>query len=308
MNGRITVEIEDYLNSLPADTIIINIHNKQITHISACILLRFENLTTFICSSNKLAVLPILPNSLLYLHCQDNELTSLPISLPPNLYHLNCNANRLTHLPRILPAKLRWLLCSGNELSELPELLSAELTGLICSHNRLTKLPACLSHDDSRVIKLDARNNQLTFLPIMPRGLAYLYVSYNRLTNIASLLHTACLRLDFRGNNISACPPIPNGVELDFSDTPLQYVFRKLYGKSPVFMTDKHVNKIKVIYNFRWTYYYGKLQRKMKDWLWERVRLPKINAMYSPAQLERLLAGIPDNTPAEEAQAIIDAW
>ena len=306
MNG--TVWAENYLDSLDANVTTINIHNKQITHISAYILLRFHNLTTFICSSNKLTMLPILPESVRYLHCQYNELTSLPSVLPPNLYHLNCESNRLKHLPSILPDTLRWLICSWNNLSELPEELSAELTGLICSNNRLSKLPDCLSHVDNRVIKLDARNNQLTFLPIMPRGLAYLYVSNNRLTNIASLLHTMCLRLDFRENNISACPSIPNGVELHFSGTPLEYVFRELFGKSPVYMTDKNITKVKVINNFRWTYYHVKLKRKMKDWLWERVRLPKIKAMYSPAQLTYILASIPDNVSAEEAQAVIDGW
>ena len=286
---------DGYLNSLPADTITINLHNKRITHISAYILLRFHNLTTFICSKNKLTVLPFLPDSVRYIHCQNNDLIILPLSLPPNLLHFNCSANRLKHLPAILPATLRWLICSGNELLELPEELSAELTGLICSHNQLSKLPGSLSNADTRVIEIDARNNQLTVLPIMPHGLMYLYISNNRLTNIGSLIHTACLRVDFRENNISACPPMPIGVELHFSGTPLETVFRKLYGKSPVYMTEGHADKNNVIYNLRWTYYIGKFKRKIK-------------AMYSPAQLTCMLAGIPDDATAEEAQAVIDRW
>ena len=60
----------------------------------------------------------ILPTSLKFLYCSNNQLTSLP-DLPSHLQELICYNNQLTSLPD-LPNSLRKLYCSENQLTSLP--------------------------------------------------------------------------------------------------------------------------------------------------------------------------------------------
>jgi Leucine-rich repeat (LRR) protein len=56
--------------------------------------------------------LPSLPSNLIYLNCNNNQLTTLP-PLPPTLTILHCSNNQLTTLPP-LPSTLTILYCYGN--------------------------------------------------------------------------------------------------------------------------------------------------------------------------------------------------
>jgi Leucine-rich repeat (LRR) protein len=130
-----TTEIETYLNSLPYDTLIIDISGRDINSLPD--LTRFKNLEILRCSYNKLTSLSTLPQNLKVLHCCCNEFTSLP-TLPQNLKKLYCYNNELTSLPT-LPQNLKELDCSNNELTCLPT-LPQNLRMLTCSYNELTSL------------------------------------------------------------------------------------------------------------------------------------------------------------------------
>jgi len=81
------------------------------------------------------------------LHCSENSLISLPISIGnlTNLTILNCSYNNLISLPESigLLINLTNLCCCYNQLTTLPESIGnlTNLTVLYCSKNRLTSLP-----------------------------------------------------------------------------------------------------------------------------------------------------------------------
>jgi Leucine-rich repeat (LRR) protein len=54
------------------------------------------------------------------LHCEKNQLNTLPYTLPPALTSLFCYKNRLTTLPDTLPTGLREFYCFHNQLTTLP--------------------------------------------------------------------------------------------------------------------------------------------------------------------------------------------
>ena len=64
--------IKEYLNSLPENTVTINVSNKNLTYIPP--LNRFTNLKKLYCNNNQLTQLPQLNSSLEILNCYDNEL------------------------------------------------------------------------------------------------------------------------------------------------------------------------------------------------------------------------------------------
>ena len=90
------------------------------------------------CENNQLQTLPILPERLTQLECSNNKLTTLP-ELPLTLEYLHCKNNQLTTLPE-LPQTLANLWCENNQLQTLP-ILPKRLTQLECSNNKLTSLP-----------------------------------------------------------------------------------------------------------------------------------------------------------------------
>ena len=146
--------IEDYLNSLPLDTTIINVSNRRLTYLPD--LSRFKQLT--------------------YLYCHHNQLTELP-PLNDNLKRLNCYYNQLTELPP-LNDNLQELYCHYNQLTELPP-LNDNLTDLYCSFNQLTELPPL----NDNLQELYCHHNQLTWLPPLNNNLTYLYCYYNNIYN-----------------------------------------------------------------------------------------------------------------------------
>ena len=82
--------------------------------------------------------MPELPLTLEYLHCKNNQLTTLP-ELPQTLKTLWCSKNQLEILPT-LPVNLQILSCENNQLQTLP-ILPERLTKLMCANNPLTSLP-----------------------------------------------------------------------------------------------------------------------------------------------------------------------
>ena len=85
-----------------------------------------------------LTCLPKLPNDLLTLRVDRNELTSLSC-LPKGLFRLECAYNKLTFISDF-PSSLEYICCDHNQLTALPE-LPEHLHTLFCDDNPLETLP-----------------------------------------------------------------------------------------------------------------------------------------------------------------------
>lgn len=135
-------DIKKYLDSLPDNTIFLDLSNHSLSEIPD--LSRFINLKYLDCSRNNLTKLPEnLPDSLETLYCDFNPLIKLN-NLPPNLIMLGCSNCKLIELPENLPNSLKDLYCNNNNISYLPECiskLSKEMYHLRCEYNNLKILP-----------------------------------------------------------------------------------------------------------------------------------------------------------------------
>ena len=107
--------VNEYLDSLPDDTKIINVSNHNLNYLPD--LTRFKSLRFFHCCNNVLESLPNLPASLERLLCFNNKLRYLPF-LPKKLEYLDCSQNLIGSLP-VLPPNLEVLNCSRNKLYKL---------------------------------------------------------------------------------------------------------------------------------------------------------------------------------------------
>jgi Leucine-rich repeat (LRR) protein len=98
-----------------------------------------DNLMDLECNDNNITKLPDLPNNLEWLSCINNQLTKLPY-LPDSLLYLYCDDNLLTKLPE-LPDSIKEVNCADNniqgEISYLPDTLEI----YCCSNNQIQKLP-----------------------------------------------------------------------------------------------------------------------------------------------------------------------
>ena len=177
---KMNFNIEDYINSLPLSTCLIDVSYKGLTYLPD--LSRFKQLRHLNCSFNKLTWLPPLNNTLTHLDCSDNKLTELP-PLNENLTHLVCNNNNLTWLPR-LNNNLITLNCTDNQLTELPH-LNDNLTQLYCSRNQLTWLPPL----NNNLTDLYCSYNQLTWLPPLNNKLQMLYCRNTNIFNKNTYLY-----------------------------------------------------------------------------------------------------------------------
>lgn len=74
-------------------------------------------------SNQLLTSLPALPNTIIFIKSNNNQLNSLPSSLPISLEYLRVSQNSLTQLPS-LPSVLKALKCDNNLLTQLPNLPS----------------------------------------------------------------------------------------------------------------------------------------------------------------------------------------
>ena len=128
-----------------------------------------DDLIVLRCDLNELTSLPTLPSSLRVLHCHQNHLSSLP-ELPPFLESLSCSHNHLISLPS-LPSSLTQLICMRNHLTALPPLPST-LQELCIDNNDITSLPTCSL---LALTSLSCCSNPLTSLPSLPHGLESLF-------------------------------------------------------------------------------------------------------------------------------------
>ncbi len=213
------------------------------------------------------------------LDCSKNQLTQLP-SLPSTLTHLYCYENQLRQLPTLPPA-LEFLSCNNNQLTQLPTLPST-LIYLVCNNNQLRQLPTL----PPTLIQLDCKYNQLRQLPTLPSILTYLFCEDNQLTQLPTLPPTLEY-FDCRYN------VLPFGHEI-YHTKMMEYIIQMR-------------NKNNILIRFKELFYAFKYKKQFRDWLWVRIREPKIRNKYHPDNLIKLLEDR-ENLTLDELDELDDNW
>ena len=191
------------------------------------------------------------------LHCQHNQLTSLQLN--ENLQKLYCSHNKLTSLH--LNKKIEILFCENNKLTSL--YLNKNLQTLYCSNNQLSSLQL-----NSNLQTLYCAYNKLSSLHLN-ENLQELYCYYNRLTS-----------LHLNEKIILLC----------CSNNPIYEIINSY--NTPVIK-----QKLRVLNQFRYLYYSLKFKKRFRDWLWIRIREPKIREKYSH---DYLVANLHEDTDLDD--------
>ena len=224
-----------------------------------------DNVEIINLSNKNLTFLPNLSrfNNLRQLYIDYNRLKKIH-SLPSTLELLSCHNNKLSRLPS-LPLNLKILTCTNNVLKSLPK-LPINLKILHCNNNELTSLPQLPPH----LKKIYCWRNQLTTIPSLPESLISLYCNHNRLYCFYSITESVEI----------ACHQNP--IYNDILCEPKKYHNLQWY------------TKIKILNNFRHLYYSLKFKKQFRDWLWVRIREPKIRKKYCTDNLLKLINGCED--------------
>ena len=163
----------------------------------------FESLTYLTCSYNRLTSLDISKNTALtYLTCSYNQLTSLDISKNTALTDFSCDDNQLTALDVSKNTALTSLYCSDNQLTSLDFSQNTALGTLSCYNNQLTSLDIS---KNTALIKLSCYNNQLTSLDVSDcTALRTLWCYSNQLTSLDVSKNTALSTLQCYSNQLTS--------------------------------------------------------------------------------------------------------
>ncbi len=184
----------------------------------------FESLTFLKCDFNQLTSLDVRANTALTeLYCHENQLTSLDVRANTALTYLYCGSNQLTSLDVSANTALTYLSCSSNSLTTLDISANTALTFLMCESNQLTELNVSantaltqLLCGSNQLTSLDvSRNtaltglwcydNQLTTLDVSANtALTYLYCHSNQLTTLDVSANTALTYLRCDSNQLTS--------------------------------------------------------------------------------------------------------
>lgn len=140
--------------------------------------------------------------ALKHLHCYDNELTTLDVSMFPDLRTLSCTRNKLTTLDVTHNPLLDDLGCGGNLLTELDVSQNPELLYLYCQSNQLTALNVT---KNTKLKNLYCSGNKLTALDLSKNTeLQDLQCYGNELTALDLATCTKLVSLDCSFNKLTA--------------------------------------------------------------------------------------------------------
>ena len=159
----------------------------------------FESLTFLKCDSNQLTSLDVSANTALtYLYCHSNQLTKLDVSANTALTYLSCSSNSLTKLDVRQHTELINLSCSSNSLTSLDVSRNTALTDLWCESNQLTELNVSAN---TALTQLVCNANQLTELDVRQNtALTGLWCYDNQLTKLDVSANTALTWLSCENN------------------------------------------------------------------------------------------------------------
>ena len=177
-----------------------------------------------------------------------------------------------------LNTSLKYLNCGDNQLTQLPE-LNSSLKKLYCGFNQITQLPKLNNCLES----LYCHSNQLIQLPKLNSSLRYLYCVNNKIMNLPELNN--CLHNLFCYDN-----QLPVNI------------------KHTGFLTSEKRNelnyKIRCLEHFKELYHSLKYKKQIRDWLWIKVRLPRIQNKFHPYHLEEILCTVND----EDLDETLNKW
>ena len=208
-------------------------------------------------------------------------------SLPDHITNINVAFRNLTYLPDLSRFyNLEYLSCSHNYLTSLPLLNNPKLRVLKCNNNNLTSLPP-LNDNLENLEHLYCYQNQLTVLPGLNANLDILDCCSNQLTS-----------LPFLPPNLSIFMYMENPIHDD-----IMYLNKNHHHHH----NHNIIQIARSLYNFKHLFYSLKFKNKFRDWLWVKVREPKIQEYYSPANLVKLLSGI-DEDDFEQLDTALSNW
>ena len=163
----------------------------------------FESLTFLKCDSNQLTTLDVSANTALtYLYCHSNQLTTLDVRANTALTTLSCSSNSLTKLDVRQNTELMNLSCSSNSLTSLDVSRNTALTGLWCESNQLTELNVSAN---TALTQLHCGSNQLTELDVRQNtALTGLWCYDNQLTELDISRNTALTYLHCGSNQLTS--------------------------------------------------------------------------------------------------------
>lgn len=161
----------------------------------------FESLTYLNCSNNQLTSLDVSANTALtYLDCRYCDLTSLDVSGCTALTYLDCYACDLTSLYINQNTALTYLNCFGCDLTSLDVSNCKELVELDCKSCKLTSLKV---DKNTKLKYLDCYNNQLEQLDISGcEELVELTCDENQLTSLDVSNNTKLTYLNCYSNQL----------------------------------------------------------------------------------------------------------
>ena len=221
-----------------------------------------------------------LPDNVEKIDLSNKKLYELPdLSRFYNLKYLHCENNNLTGIPNF--PNLKILDCNYNFIISLPIFLNIEI--LYCNSNRLTSLPIF-----PNLKSLECQDNRITSLPIFP-NLQKLQCCNNKLTSIPSFTNLKVLHCGNNKLNIIMprnldrlhCYTNPISDVLGFIDT---------------------IQKLRILNQFRYLYYSLKFKKRFRDFLWIRIREPKIREKYSH---DYLVKNLHEDTDLDE---LLENW
>jgi len=137
----------------------------------------------------------------------------------------------------------------------------------------LSKLPESIK-------RLDCGKNKLTSLPNLPEDLILLYC---------------------RDNQINYLPDLPDSlIHFGCDNNPIYSVF------SATSLLEIQ-SQIRMLSRVRYLIYCLKYKKQLRQWLWVKVRLPKIQDKYHPDNLKELLVNVSDDDE-DGFNTAIDTW
>ena len=294
------LSIGDYLAKLPADTLEINISNKNLSCLPD--LSRFTKLEVLDCSDNNIKEIILFNTTLQTLYCSCNQIDNFP-SVSDNCKMVDCSNNNITIIPCLKNTTLEYLDCANNIIL-LIQGLNDTLQHLDCSHNNIKKLPQL----PSNLQYLDCSYNKIISLPMLNTNLEKIYCSDNNITTLPNLNDNLEF-LDCSYNNITTLPHIKDNVhtvyccnnkimtvylhdyvyDFDFRENPLGDI---IYTSKLIHIQKKNIN---TLYKFKYLFYTLKYKKQFRRWLWELVRERNAMRKYSPENLAILLDDVVDD-------------
>jgi hypothetical protein len=152
---------------------------------------------------------------------------------------------------------------------------------------------------------INVSNKNLTYIPSLKRftNLKKLYCSNNQLTQLPEL-NSSLQYLFCYNNQLTQLPELNSSLEiLNCYNNELPF---KLIYKGQ--LTDTKRNElncgIQILKSFKERYMLIKFKKHFRDWLWIKVRLPKIQIKFHPDNLKKMLSSIND----EELDETLNNW